>query len=1048
MRNVLRSASGAALLCGLMGSLPAWGQEAAPQVDQTPPSATAPSPDENQDRVIVTGSFITGASEAAALPVEVYSQEDLEEQGAPSALEFIKSLSIAGPTTGEAYMFSGAAQTGNVSFNLRGLGADKTLTLLNGRRMSENTINIPQAALGRTEILKDGAAVIYGADATGGVVNFITRDDFVGLEAKAQYKFIDGSDGDYGLSLLGGIGEGDTNFMWSVEWDHRSRLSTRERDFTNLPYYINPAAAWSSLTNLANWVPRGALPTTGITAANEFGANLGPGGIGSADFTPASCAAVGGIYVNTTSCQYWALPYYNLVEPQDTYRLYAQLNTAISDDMNFHLDVSYGQLKAETIASPSYPVTRGPARATGATNQFYVPRANPFVAEFAARSGYATTPNWTNGVTQGFTALTYRPFGFGGNDYFFADYGVHGIPNQIDNQIWRVSASLDGRLGEMFGVFRDVGYDVALTHNQSISYIEEPDVLGFRLQEALNGFGGVGCKAPDLDPVRYGTQNAAAAGKNGCVWWNPFASNFAGQPILGLANPAFIPTATNSVDLQRWLWDKRNRESFNSALTLDAVLNSETPITLPGGTVGLAIGTQIRQLENRESNTDVYANGQTPCEWPASSGQTPRNPADPLYTGCTPDGPGPYLFYSPVVPSYTDQQQYSLFAEFSIPVLDNLNLQAAVRREEFSGGLGATVYKVSGKWDVWGPLSIRASYGTNYQAPPAGLVPGRITSSQASYTRAGGDWRGSQTRTQGSVVPETATAWNTGIIWQSAGFGEDHDFRLIVDYFDIETEDELGTLATNNDIVNLVFSIPPGSATTIPNNNTALANCASPLISRITLNDTPTSPGGTCVQGQTTAANFSSVITEFGNGPGQHVAGFDIQVDYTLPIGPGDFTIGATATNTTKSQSGIKFLDGVQLDNGDDRLGFLNFNVVANATPEWRANAFANYNFGRHNIRLITNFISGVDDERGPVTPAGILGVNQFGVTTFGVQGKDWLTFDAHYNFDLTEDLRLSASVVNILDKDPPASRQELGYDARVGNPLGRTIELGIKKTF
>jgi iron complex outermembrane receptor protein len=1051
MRNVLRGASGAALLCGLAGTMPVWGQESSQPAAIQQPSAGVdsvapqqPSDQLDEDRIVVTGSFLAGTPEDAALPVEVFSQEDLDKQGAPTALEFIKSLSIAGPTTGEAYMFSGASQTGNVGFNLRGLGADKTLTLLNGRRMSENAINIPQAALGRTEILKDGAAVIYGADATGGVVNFITRDDFEGLEARAQYKFVAGSDGEYGASLLGGGGLGDARYLWSVEWDHRSRLSTTERDFSSLPYHINPAAAWSSLTNLAGWIPRGTPPATGITAGNEFGAALG-GAV--SDFTPASCAAVGGIYVGSTSCQYWALPFYNLVEPQDTYRVYGQIDGSFSDNMNFHVEASYGQVKAETISSPSYPVTRGPARATGATNQFYVPRSNPYVDEFVARSGFAANPLWTNGTAQGFTAFTYRPFGFGGNDHFFSQAGVHGTPNNIDNQVWRISAAVDGTLGEAFGPLRDVGYDVALTHNQAINYIEEPDVLGFRLQEALNGFGGPNCNAADLDPLRYGIQNAAAAGTNGCLWWNPFASNFPVSQAFGLANPNFVAGATNPIELQKWLFDSRSRESLTSSLTLDAVANSETPLTLPGGTVNVAIGLQGRQIETRETGFSEFANGLTPCAWPASSGQTPRNPLDPQYTGCTPDGPGPFIFYSPDPPDYTDQQQYSIFGEMSLPLLDNLNLQAAVRREEFSGGLGATVYKVSGKWDVFDSLSFRGSYGTNYQAPPAGLVPGRITSSQASYTRAGGDWRGSQTRTQGSIVPETATAWNAGAIWQSSGFSPDHDFRFIVDYFDIETEDELGTLATNNDIVNLVFSIPP-TGTAIPNNNTALANCSSPLIDRITLNDTATSPGGACVQGQTSALNFASVITEFGNGPGQQVAGFDIQTDYSMPLFEGDLMIGATATLTTRNKLGPKFLDGVQLDAGDDRLGFLNFNVVANAVPEWRANAFANYNFGQHNIRAVANYISGVDDERGPVTPAGVLGVNQFGLTTFGVEGKDWLSFDLHYNFEMTETLRLSASLVNALDKDPPASRQELGYDARIGNALGRTLELSVKQTF
>ena len=90
-------------------------------------------------------------------------------------------------------------------------------------------------------------------------------------------------------------------------------------------------------------------------------------------------------------------------------------------------------------------------------------------------------------------------------------------------------------------------------------------------------------------------------------------------------------------------------------------------------------------------------------------------------------------------------------------MLDNVNLQAAVRREEFSGGLGATVYKVSGKWDVWGPLSLRGSYGTNYQAPPVGLIPGEINNGVRSYTVAGGNWLGAQTVTRNDIVPETAT---------------------------------------------------------------------------------------------------------------------------------------------------------------------------------------------------------------------------------------------------------------------------------------------------
>src|SRR5690606_11895139 len=149
--------------------------------------------------------------------------EDMELSGAPTALEFAKSLSISGPTSGESYYFGGAGLTGSVSYNLRGIGADKTLTLFNGRRVTANTSVIPFNALARTEILKDGAAVTYGADATGGVVNFITRDSYEGFEVTGSFKHIDGSDGDYSIGALGGFNAGNLYFIFAATWDHRSR---------------------------------------------------------------------------------------------------------------------------------------------------------------------------------------------------------------------------------------------------------------------------------------------------------------------------------------------------------------------------------------------------------------------------------------------------------------------------------------------------------------------------------------------------------------------------------------------------------------------------------------------------------------------------------------------------------------------------------------------------------------------------------------------------------------------------------------------------------
>jgi iron complex outermembrane receptor protein len=1077
MKFTLRSASGAAILVGLAGVMPAWAQAPAtivtsgPQeaqvaappaaVEQTTPAPAASSRSGGGDRVVVTGSYIQGSPEDAALPVEVFSQEELEEQGAPTALEFAKNLSIAGPTTGEAYYFSGAQLTGSVNFNLRGLGTDKTLTLLNGRRVSQNTANIPSVAIARTEILKDGAAVTYGADATGGVVNFITRDDFTGLEVGSQYKFIDGSDGDYGVSILGGIGEGDVNFMWSAEYEHRSRLEAEDRDFSLTPYHINPFP-WSTLTNVASWLPRGTraaypgadpLAPNGNSADGEFGRAVG-GLI--PDFTASSCTAVGGVInpngvtTGVPSCSYNYISYYNLVEENDIYRGFAQLNATVNENMDFHFDAAYGQVKSpQVFGSPAQPVIRGSGRSVGATYQFYAPSTNPYVATFlnnAVAAGQISA--LARGATQGVTPVTYRAFAHGGNPFLGLGNGF-GVPSEIDNQIWRVSAGVNGDLGEWAGPLSDVGYDFAVTYNQSISYADAPDMISFRLQEALAGWGGPNCSVADQNPYQFGTQNttigtsAAARAAVGCYYWNPFASSFPNQPELGLANPRYIAGQENDPEVARWLFDKRASESIDSSLTVDLVFNGTTPIELPGGNIAWAAGAQMRQSEFRENIQSPLYNGSTKCDWPGSTtgvirngvlvteAQTPQGFTSPNFIGCA--GEGPFVFFAINPPDYADQQQRSFFGEMQIPVLDNVNLQAAVRREDFDGGLGATVYKVSGKWDVFGPFSLRGSYGTNYQAPPASLIPGNVTTGTNSYTKAGGAWLGTSTFTRTDVVPETATSWNLGAIWQSQGFAADHDLRIILDYFDIETEDELGVLATVNQIAEAVF---PGA-----NSPTTLANCASPLINRITFN------GGACVQGVTRASDFSSIRTDFGNGPGQHTAGFDLQITYDLPVGPGDLTLNITATQVTKDENTAAVLDGFTVAPADDRLGFLNFDVVGFASPELRGNGSANYRLDRHNFRLGFNYIQGVVDERFP-TAASTAPGGGLGPTSWGIDGKDWLVYDFTYLFELSETLRLTATVGNILDKDPPASRQELGYDPRQGNPLGRTFELGVKKTF
>ena len=166
------------------------------------------------EEVVVTGSYIRQSPEDAPVPIDVVDSEKLFNVGSPSVVELVKTLGVSSGVDGETNQFQSNGLEGTANVNLRGLGAGRNLVLLNGRRsvwspypIAEQQqlfvdINmIPSVALDRVELLKDGAAATYGSDAISGVVNFITRSDFEGLEVSGSFKEISGSDGDAGVGL-------------------------------------------------------------------------------------------------------------------------------------------------------------------------------------------------------------------------------------------------------------------------------------------------------------------------------------------------------------------------------------------------------------------------------------------------------------------------------------------------------------------------------------------------------------------------------------------------------------------------------------------------------------------------------------------------------------------------------------------------------------------------------------------------------------------------------------------------------------------------------
>jgi iron complex outermembrane receptor protein len=268
--------SSGAMAAGL-GLAPAAGAQEVPQAPM--------------QRVEITGSAIKRIDAETAVPVTVIKAEDLKREGITTIEQVMNTLSVSQAQQGTSQ--SVGASTGGASFaDLRGIGANKTLVLLNGRRLANNAFDssapdlnmIPFAALDRVEVLRDGASSLYGSDAVGGVINFITRKDFQGGVASVG---LDQPQHAGGKSLSANVafGFGDLDrdrYNVSVVIDHQEQkaLAGTERPFntryfggvssSTFPanYYqggdsANPAApGCSSAPNLASDGGTGCYMTT------------------------------------------------------------------------------------------------------------------------------------------------------------------------------------------------------------------------------------------------------------------------------------------------------------------------------------------------------------------------------------------------------------------------------------------------------------------------------------------------------------------------------------------------------------------------------------------------------------------------------------------------------------------------------------------------------------------------------------------------------------------------------------------------------------------
>ena len=308
------------------------------------------------EEVMVTGSYIKGSATDGASPVEIIDRDTIEDIGATTIADITRNLSVNSGSENNSDSFTQGATQGTSNVNLRGLGLSSTLILVDGRRHTltgatandgsafVNTNAIPTVAVERVEVLKEGAASIYGSDAVAGVVNYIFRRDFTGVEFEFSSQEADiSSQTDDRMSVIWGAKNGNSNFVLAASVLDRSPMSGADFD---------PSLAQLGISGLG-------------TSFLLFGPSTVDSGPYAGTYSPfqnvadPSCVANQGILIPQASgerCGFVYGPRFNVVNDEDHESMYGSFKTLLGNGNAFEIDYMSTAIDVnDNPQSPSYP---------------------------------------------------------------------------------------------------------------------------------------------------------------------------------------------------------------------------------------------------------------------------------------------------------------------------------------------------------------------------------------------------------------------------------------------------------------------------------------------------------------------------------------------------------------------------------------------------------------------------------------------------------------------------------------------------------------------
>jgi len=993
----------------------------------------APAGDESVkvEEIVVVGSQIKGAKTTASLPVTVLDNAQIAATGAVSGDDLFRAI----PAMGDVFINpSNAAQTSNStrgdvnSINLRSLGVGNTLVLLNGRRLvshptsqSSGTVPllgynanaIPTANLERLEILRDGAAAIYGADAVAGVVNSVLQTDFNGLTVDAQYGWAEGTHRkEFSGNIFGGtnFADGRGNISVNANFTERAAQLPSDRSYTatqdlrplfdNDPRYTASAAPdnrgnQNSFANVTVVAAGGVIRqgTTALTTA-AGATHIQPNTIAgcAAQLGNGLCLGSGNLATGSTANAYR----YNA--PQNDAITVAPKISRQNVFFNGHYDISetltaYGELGLYHATSEGRTTQGTSLVAIGVpASNYYNPFGPVTFADGTVNPN--RLPNLTNVPAAG-RAVTFT-------NYRFNDLG----PNKVEVENYQ-TRFLGGLKGEKFGW----SWDSALLYSKADAKDESDGIDSQKLATQL------ALSTPDA--------------------YNPFN----GGCLDGEGGRDCTPSSKAALDAIRF---RLKRHSTTTLTLADFKVSKPDLLTIWSGDVGVAAGVEFRH-ETQQDSRDAQVDGRTPFIDPVTrltnnSNVTGVNDT-PSTKGSRDVGSAFIEFALPLVSP-----------EMNIPLVRRIDVQLAGRFEEYSDFGSVAKPKIAFAWDVVDGVRVRGSWQQGFRAPNL------ETTNPFSYSRANtvtdyyrceADLKAGRIATFGAcsrgvgirfttagnpdLKAEESESYSVGLVLQPTfipdRFGR---FTFTVDRWQIEQEGIVGTLGSRNIAVQDYLARVGGSSN------------ANVIRAAPTVDDVAFFAG----TGLAPVGQILEIRDQFKNLQPQTVSGVDVGLNWSQRTESfGRFSVNIDATYMDKFSQ--ELAPPIQALFDARAAGTINPATPLtdpgdllrqNGKPEWKGTGTMTWRGGPYQIGASVIYTGSVQD-------TDLLASDG---TPWTVKSLTTANLYAQYRFEerdgLLSETRFRLGARNIFDKDPPLSSN--GFIGSIYNPYARYWYLNVSKSF